>query len=322
MDPRTILFGGHRVAMLPTGGAPIYYAEDMLGSSRVIVTNSGAVCYDADFYPFGGERAVVNTCAQNYKFEGKERDAETQNDDFGAREYSWRAGRWLSADWSAIPAPVPYANLSNPQTLNLYAMVADDPETFADLDGHEQNAISADGTPAAAAATTTGQAPACGPGAASGCPAQDQNAIGFKTPGEAAIAALSIANPQSIKDNKEIGGLIYQDKAGLYHYTSGIEATEEHVNPFKSPAPEGTKIVGDYHTHGDYSWENRDGTITRTSNPKKDNLKSDHFSKDDIRKVYLNNRVFDRTDYTSYLGTPSGKFKVYDPRVGKEQILQ
>jgi len=98
----------------------------MLGSSRVIVTNTGAVCYDADFYPFGGERAITNTCAQNYKFEGKERDAETQDDDFGAREYSWRASRWLSADWSAIPAPVPYANLTNPQTLNLYAMVADD----------------------------------------------------------------------------------------------------------------------------------------------------------------------------------------------------
>jgi len=35
-----------------------------------------------------------------------------------------------------VPSPVPYANLSNPQTLNLYAMVADDPESFADLDGH------------------------------------------------------------------------------------------------------------------------------------------------------------------------------------------
>jgi len=32
--------------------------------------------------------------------------------------------------------PVPYANLTNPQTLNLYAMVADDAETYADLDGH------------------------------------------------------------------------------------------------------------------------------------------------------------------------------------------
>lgn len=97
----------------------------------------GVVCYDADFYPFGGERTpYTNTCPQNYKFEGKERDAETGNDDFGARYYSNRFGRWLSADWSSVPAPVPYANLSNPQTLNLYAMVSDDPESFADLDGH------------------------------------------------------------------------------------------------------------------------------------------------------------------------------------------
>lgn len=97
----------------------------------------GTLCYDADFTPFGGERAYTNNCpAQNYKFEGKERDQETQNDNFGAREYTWRFGRWLSSDWSATPSPVPYANLSNPQTLNLYAMVEDDPESFADLDGH------------------------------------------------------------------------------------------------------------------------------------------------------------------------------------------
>ena len=35
-----------------------------------------------------------------------------------------------------MAAAVPYANLNNPQTLNLYAMASDDPETFADLDGH------------------------------------------------------------------------------------------------------------------------------------------------------------------------------------------
>jgi RHS repeat-associated protein len=124
--------------MLPASGSPTYYVEDLLGTSRVITTNTGAVCYDADFYPFGGERSYTNTCTQNYKFEGKERDTETGNDDFGARYYSNRFGRWLSADWSSVPVPVPYANLTNPQTLNLYAMVTDDPESFADLDGHEQ----------------------------------------------------------------------------------------------------------------------------------------------------------------------------------------
>jgi RHS repeat-associated protein len=131
-----IFFGGKRIAMLPASGTPLYYVEDMLGTSRVITTNTGVVCYDADFYPYGGERSYTNTCPQNYKFEGKERDAETGNDDFGARYYSNRFGRWLSADWSSVPVPVPYANLANPQTLNLYAMVADDPESFADLDGH------------------------------------------------------------------------------------------------------------------------------------------------------------------------------------------
>jgi len=132
-----IIFGGKRIAMLPAGGNPIYYVEDLLGTSRIITTNTGIVCYDADFYPFGGEHAYTNSCPQNYKFEGKERDTETGNDNFGARYYSNRFGRWLSSDWSSAPVPVPYANLSNPQTLNLYAMVADDPESFADLDGHQ-----------------------------------------------------------------------------------------------------------------------------------------------------------------------------------------
>ncbi len=120
------------------GTGPLYYAEDFLGTSRVITQNNGAVCYDADFDPYGGEHPYTNNCSSSnaYKFEGKERDSETGNDDFGARYYTSRFGRWLSADWSSVPVPVPYANLTNPQTLNLYSMVSDDPESFADLDGH------------------------------------------------------------------------------------------------------------------------------------------------------------------------------------------
>jgi RHS repeat-associated protein len=134
-----VFFGGKRIAMRTISTGTIdYYEEDMLGSSRTIVqAGQTSPCFDADFLPFGKEVDVTNTCTQNYKFEGKERDTESGNDDFGARYYSSRLGRWLSADWSATPEPVPYANLSNPQTLNLYAMVRDNPETFADLDGHD-----------------------------------------------------------------------------------------------------------------------------------------------------------------------------------------
>ena len=132
-----VYFGGKRVAHRVVSGDSIYYyGEDFLGTSRQIFTSASALCYDADFYPFGGERPYTDTCPPTYKFEGKERDTETSNDDFGARYYSSSFGRWTSPDWSAIPAPVPYANLTNPQTLNLYAMVRDNPETFADLDGH------------------------------------------------------------------------------------------------------------------------------------------------------------------------------------------
>jgi RHS repeat-associated protein len=137
-----MFFSGKRIARRDISSGNIYYyEEDTLGSSRSIVqAGQTSPCYDADFYPFGGELIVTNTCPQNYKFEGKERDTETNNDDFGARYYSSVYGRWLSADWSAVPAPVPYANLANPQTLNLYAMVSDNPETFADLDGHAAQA--------------------------------------------------------------------------------------------------------------------------------------------------------------------------------------
>ena len=71
-----IFFGGKRIAILPAGGSAAYYIEDLLGSSRAMTTSNGTPCYDADFDPFGGEHVCTNTCSQNYKFEGKERDTE------------------------------------------------------------------------------------------------------------------------------------------------------------------------------------------------------------------------------------------------------
>src|SRR5207247_11325683 len=56
-----VFFGGKRIAQVPASGNPIYYVEDLLGTSRVLTTHTGVVCYDADFYPFGGERYYTNT---------------------------------------------------------------------------------------------------------------------------------------------------------------------------------------------------------------------------------------------------------------------
>jgi RHS repeat-associated protein len=68
---------------------------------------------------------------------GKERDAESGNDYFGARYYSSTMGRFLSPDWSAKAEPVPYAKLDDPQTLNLYAYVRNNPLDKTDQDGHD-----------------------------------------------------------------------------------------------------------------------------------------------------------------------------------------
>jgi len=67
---------------------------------------------------------------------GKERDNETGLDFFFARYYSAAQGRFMTPDWSTKPEPVPYAKLENPQSLNLYAYVLNDPMTGFDADGH------------------------------------------------------------------------------------------------------------------------------------------------------------------------------------------
>jgi len=69
-------------------------------------------------------------------FTGKERDTESGNDYFGARYYASSMGRWLSPDWSAKEEPVPYAKLDDPQSLNLYSYVGNNPLARADEDGH------------------------------------------------------------------------------------------------------------------------------------------------------------------------------------------
>ena len=84
---------------------------------------------------------IAAVCATTTRFSpsgstGKERDTESGNDYFGARYYASSMGRFMSPDWSAKEEPVPYAKLDDPQTLNLYSYVQNNPLTRADADGH------------------------------------------------------------------------------------------------------------------------------------------------------------------------------------------
>jgi RHS repeat-associated protein len=69
-------------------------------------------------------------------FTSKERDAETGLDYFGARYFSSAQGRFTSPDWNAQPEPVPYSKLDDPQTLNLYSYIRNNPLSGVDSDGH------------------------------------------------------------------------------------------------------------------------------------------------------------------------------------------
>jgi RHS repeat-associated protein len=73
----------------------------------------------------------------SYKFTGKERDAESVLDMFGARYYASTMGRFMTPDWAEDPDPVPYANLGDPQSLNLYGYVRNNPTSNKDDDGHD-----------------------------------------------------------------------------------------------------------------------------------------------------------------------------------------
>jgi RHS repeat-associated protein len=75
-------------------------------------------------------------CACASRYTGKERDAESGLDYFGARYYASSMGRWMSPDWADKPEPVPYSSLDNPQSLNLYGYVLNNPLSKDDPDGH------------------------------------------------------------------------------------------------------------------------------------------------------------------------------------------
>ena len=126
-----------------------FLTGDQLGTTRVVTLQAGTVSERHDYEPFGAE-LIVNSVSPRYgvtgygaaievpvQFTGKERDWETGLDFFGARYFSGAQGRFTSADWSESPQPIPYADTNDPQTLNLYSYVRNNPLSHGDLDGHK-----------------------------------------------------------------------------------------------------------------------------------------------------------------------------------------
>src|ERR1022692_500765 len=121
--------GGQRVARVANLGPIYYYYGDHLGTARLITDGGGTKCYDADYFPWGEEQQIyVNTCPQNYKFTGKERDPDTGSDYFGARWYKGTMARFYSPD----PVGIMKQKLIDPQQWNMYTYVRNNPLRFID----------------------------------------------------------------------------------------------------------------------------------------------------------------------------------------------
>jgi RHS repeat-associated protein len=115
-----------------------YFAHsDWLGTERSRTQVNGQICETISSLPFGDGATTSGSCYPSpILFTGKERDVETGLDYFGARYYSSGLGRFITPDWAAKPAAVPYAALGDPQSLNLYMYVRNIPTSQIDRDGH------------------------------------------------------------------------------------------------------------------------------------------------------------------------------------------
>jgi len=98
-----------------------FYLDDPLGTRRVQTDYAGVVEKTCQSLPFGDGETCLPTPSEHL-FTGKERDAESGNDYFGARYYASSMGRFLSPD--------PLLNSghpSNPQSWNRYAYAKNSP---------------------------------------------------------------------------------------------------------------------------------------------------------------------------------------------------
>jgi RHS repeat-associated protein len=115
---------------------PSFRFTDWLGTMRATTDSTGVAQGTCTGLPFGDGVTCQGDIPDPHHFTGKERDTESGNDYFEARYYSSSMGRFMSPDWSAKAEPVPYAKMDNPQSLNLYAYVLNNPLSKVDPDGH------------------------------------------------------------------------------------------------------------------------------------------------------------------------------------------
>lgn len=120
---------GGLVATHNGDGSDYYQHADWLGSSRFGTTEG--LRYDRSYAPFGEVYRELNGNTENRTFTGPQEDTTPGIDDFLFRQYSASQGRWLVPD----PAGMAAVDITNPQTWNRYAYLANNPLNAVDPKG-------------------------------------------------------------------------------------------------------------------------------------------------------------------------------------------
>lgn len=120
----TYYYAGN-ILLAADNGSIAYYHPDHLGSTTLVTDGSGALLRETKYGPFG---AVLSGGNDRYLYTGQEFDAETDLYYYGARFYK--------PDYYHFTQPDPnIPDLYNPQDLNRYAYVRNNPYKYVDPDG-------------------------------------------------------------------------------------------------------------------------------------------------------------------------------------------
>jgi RHS repeat-associated protein len=115
-----------------TGNNVYYLLKDHLGSGSVLLDSSGELTPNGEqrYYPFGESRIANADVKTDQLFTGQRQVANIGLYHYGARMYDPYLNHWIQPD-TIVPEP------GNPQTLNRYAFVNNNPVNATDPTGHE-----------------------------------------------------------------------------------------------------------------------------------------------------------------------------------------
>jgi len=125
-DTSYVFANGERVATLYENGSKSFFLNDHLGSSSVIINEAGQLLDRMTYYPYGAIRAGGGT--SKFGYNSKELDG-TGLDYYGARYYNPQLKRWTQVDTII-------EDVYNPQTLNGFSYVRNNPIRYTDPSGH------------------------------------------------------------------------------------------------------------------------------------------------------------------------------------------